>query len=209
MGDDQAVDLQQLIDDANRGDDDARRELFHRAYERLRHLSAKILRRNFSRLRGGLVDPTDVANEVAFRLFRTLDEIKPATVQDFFRLAAQRIRWLLLDLARQTDRAGPKGRHGGQPVESWQSTARSEVPQGLAELYQRIESLPEHEREVVDLLYFHGLNQSETANQMGVTERTVRRYWTTARARLFRALIEGSPPAAAGIALQSDRFDHV
>ena len=205
---DRTVELQRLIDRANRGDQEARRELIHRAYERLRHLSSIILRRNFPRLRGspGLVDTTDVANEIAFRLYHALEEIKPATVQDFFRMAAQRIRWLLLDLARQADRAGPKGRHARQPVASYENTARSDLPRGLADLYEQVEGLPTHEREVVDLLYFHGLTQTETATQMGITERTVRRYWTIARARLFNALKHNLPPEAARITVEAERF---
>jgi RNA polymerase sigma factor (sigma-70 family) len=201
MGNDQTVELQRLIDRANYGDDDARWELIRRAYERLCHLSAMILHRSFPRLIGapGLIDNTDVANEIACRLYHALDEIKPATVQDFFRLAAQRIRWLLFDLAKQADRAGPKGRDDRQPVESYQNAERSEPPGGLAELYEQIEGLPTHEREVVDLLYFHGLTQIETAAHMGVTERTVRRYWTIARARLFQALKDSLAPQAARI----------
>ncbi len=210
MGIDQTAGLQHLIDRANQGDDEARRELIHRVYERLRHLSARILRKSFPRLKGApsLVDASDVANEVAFRLYHALEEIQPATAQDFFRLAAQRIRWLLLDLARKADRAGQQGRDDQQPVESYEHAARSELTQGVAELYQQIESLPTHEREVVDLLYFHGLSQTETATHMGVTERTVRRYWTIARARLFRALKDHLPPVSARLTIESNGLGH-
>ena len=71
-----------------------------------------------------------------------------------------------------------------------------DLPSALAELYRQIELLPENERDVVDLLYFHGLTQAEVASQLGVTERTVRRYWTAARLRLFEALKDVLPPAA-------------
>jgi DNA-directed RNA polymerase specialized sigma24 family protein len=52
----------------------------------------------------------------------------------------------------------------------------------------------------VDLIYFHGLSQAETATQLGVTERTVRRYWTVARLRLFEALKENLPFATGPVA---------
>ena len=96
MTDDQTAALQQLIDRIQRSDDEARLELIGRAYDRLRHLSAVILRRSFPRLKKApvMVDTTDVANESAYRLYQALAEIHPATVRDFFRLAAQRIRWL-------------------------------------------------------------------------------------------------------------------
>ena len=100
-------------------------QLIDRAYERLRHLSAAILRKSFPRLKGAptLVDTTDVADESAFRLYHALAEIRPATVQDFFRLAAQRIRWLLLDLARQADRGGQPTLDDQQRVEGHENAA--------------------------------------------------------------------------------------
>jgi RNA polymerase sigma factor (sigma-70 family) len=199
LGDDQTAELQDLIDRVNQGDDSARMALIDRAYEALRRLSALILRESFPRLKGAptLVDTTDVAHESTYRLYHALAEIRPTTVGDFFRLAAQRIRWLLLDLAREADRAEHVDR---QSAESYENTGRSEPPAVLAAVYEQIEGLPAHEREVVDLIYFHGLSQAETATQMGVTERTVRRYWTVARLRLFEALKENLPPAAGAIA---------
>ena len=120
-------------------------------------------------------------------------------MEESIRGAAQRIRWLLLDMAREADRAGHE-HVDRQSVESYQDSARSDPPAVLAELYQQIEGLPAHEREVVDLIYFHGLSQAETATQLGVTERTVRRYWTVARLRLFESLKEYLPPAAGAVA---------
>lgn len=206
--DDQTAELQELIDRVNQGDDEARMQLIDHAYERLRRLSAVILRKSFPRLKGAptLVDTTDVADESAYRLYHALAEIRPATVRDFFRLAAQRIRWLLLDLARQADRGGQQGLVDRQPVERYENAARSDPPAVLAELYQQIEGLPGQEREVVDLLYFYGLSQAETATQLGVTERTVRRYWTVARVRLFEAMKEILPPAAGRITIESLRI---
>ena len=58
-----------------------------------------------------LVDTTDLANEASLKLFEALADVHPETVPDFFRLAAQRMRWLLLDLARRVDRAA--GAHRG------------------------------------------------------------------------------------------------
>ena len=63
-----------------------------------------------------------------------------------------------------------------------------DAPGAFEALYQQIEALPDKEREVVDLLYFHGLDQSEAAAILGVTERSVRRYWTAARLKLLQAL---------------------
>jgi RNA polymerase sigma factor (sigma-70 family) len=196
MTDDQTAVLQRIIDRMRSGDGEARRELIERAYERLRHLSAVILRRSFPRLKRApaLVDTTDVANESAYRLYQALAEIQPATVRDFFRLAAQKIRWLLLDLAKQVDRGGHESfDDGGRAARGHDDPSAAGSPPVLTALYRHIELLPENERDVLDLLYFHGLTQVEAADHLGVTERTVRRHWTAARARLYKALKEALP----------------
>jgi RNA polymerase sigma-70 factor (ECF subfamily) len=198
MREDHTAALQGLIDRMRQGDEAARKELIARAYERLRHLSAVILRKSFPRMKEApaLLQTTDIANESAYRLYQALEEIHPPTVTDFFRLAAQRIRWLLLDLAKQSDRNGRRAAGDLTPGGDPEDPRRTDPPAGLVELYQQIELLPENERDVVDLLYFHGLSQSEAAAHLGVTERTVRRYWATARLRMYEALKETLPRGA-------------
>lgn len=53
---------------------------------------------------------------------------------------------------------------------------------------------PEHAR-VVEMRFFGGLTQEESAAVLGVTDRTVRRHWDFARAWLYRAM--QAPPASA------------
>jgi RNA polymerase sigma factor (sigma-70 family) len=193
MTEDETAVLQRIIDRMRTGDEEARWELIDRAYERLRQLSAVILRRSFPRLKRApaLVDTTDVANESAYRLYQALAEIQPSTARDFFRLAAQKIRWLLLDLAKQVDRGGHENfDDGGRAVEGHDDSSTAGPPLMLTALYRHIDLLPENERDVLDLLYFHGLTQVEAADHLGVTERTVRRHWTAARAGLYKALKE-------------------
>jgi DNA-directed RNA polymerase specialized sigma24 family protein len=42
--------------------------------------------------------------------------------------------------------------------------------------------------EVVKLRFFVGLENSETAAVLGISEKTVQRHWTFAKAWLFRAM---------------------
>jgi RNA polymerase sigma-70 factor (ECF subfamily) len=189
--------LQTLLTAAAEGDETARQQLIHHAYDRLRCLARMILNTDFPRLKAppALLDTTDVANQTALALFQALDEIRPRTTEDFFRLAAQRIRWLLLDHAKRGDRAARKLRDNAAAVEPGPAQDAS-GPVILAALYQQVEALPEKERAVVDLLYFHGLSQPEAAALLGVTERSVRRYWVSARLKLVAALKDLLPGGA-------------
>jgi RNA polymerase sigma factor (sigma-70 family) len=46
--------------------------------------------------------------------------------------------------------------------------------------------LKPEEREVFTLRWYHGLEQEEIAQAMGVSERTVKRYWKSAKEKLAR-----------------------
>jgi RNA polymerase sigma factor (sigma-70 family) len=178
-------------------DEVARRRLIDGAYERLRALAAVILNQSFPRLKDApaLLQTSDVTNETALAMYQALDELRPATLPDFFRLAAQRIRWLLLDHAKKLDRARRHAADNPPAGEAYDESADEGPPALLAALYRQIDGLPENERSVVDLMYFHGLNQEETATLLGVTERTVRRHWTAARVKLYQGLEDLMPPA--------------
>jgi RNA polymerase sigma factor (TIGR02999 family) len=170
------------------GDPAARHELIACAYQRLRCLAGVILNESFPRLKAAptALETTDVANEAALGMYQVLAEIQPETPRDFFRLAAQRIRWLLLDRAKQLGRACRQLPEN--PPQAVDRAAEASAAPSLEALYQHIDNLPDKEREVVDLLYFHGLSQVEAAAILGVTERSVRRYWTAARLKLLQDL---------------------
>jgi RNA polymerase sigma-70 factor (ECF subfamily) len=53
--------------------------------------------------------------------------------------------------------------------------------------------LPAEEREVFELLWYHGLTQAEAARVLGTTERVVGSRWRRARLRLHRELGDRPP----------------
>ena len=107
MASDPSAVLQGLLARVAAGDQAARHELIGCAYQRLRCLARVILNESFPRLKAApaALETTDVADEAALGMYQVLAEIQPATPRDFFRLAAQRIRWLLIGRAKQIDRA--------------------------------------------------------------------------------------------------------
>jgi RNA polymerase sigma factor (TIGR02999 family) len=190
-----SIQLQDLIARIQQGDEAAWRELIRCAYERLRRLASVVLNKSFPRLKKApaLMDTTDLANETALKLYEMLAEVWPATVPDFFRLTSQRMRWLLLDLARNVDRSQERRRQTAGPEATDPDSEGADPSASLAALYEQMEALPAKEREVVDLLYFHGLSQAEAAALLGVAERTVRRHWAVARVKLFERLKDFLP----------------
>ena len=58
------------------------------------------------------------------------------------------------------------------------------------EFHEQIEALPEPQRELFDLLWYHGLSQQEAADVLQVSTRTVKRAWREARLRLHASFQE-------------------
>jgi len=186
------------------GDDlAARDELVTHACERLR-----VLTRNLSR--GDRVrrfaDTDDVLDGAVIALRYSLLQARPASVAEFLRLAAFHIRRELTRLAREY--YGPTGwarRHVLCPAgESslFGATAywadRDPSPshavfhhEDIARLHSAVDALCDELRDVVDLLWLHGMKQREAANILGVATKTVQRRWIRARLRLHRSLADG------------------
>jgi RNA polymerase sigma-70 factor (ECF subfamily) len=201
MGDavSQTRQIQGWIDRLRAGDESARQELFHCAYQRLLQLTRKMLR-GYPRVRRW-EETDDVMQNAALRLHRTLADVRPATTADFFRLAALNVRRELLDLAKHY--YGPHGQGANyrtpgqgsgpdaQAAPGQNEPAADDDPDRLAawtEFHQRVEMLPDEERDVFGLLWYQGLSQAEAAEVLGVSERTVKRWWQSARLKLHEAL---------------------
>lgn len=102
---DRTRDLQPIIDRMVAGDGTAIPALIDRSCERLRKLTRKMLKSC-----PGVKpweDTDDVQQGAAIRLHRSLEAVKPATVQAFFGLAAVQLRRQLVDLFRHYH--GPEG----------------------------------------------------------------------------------------------------
>ena len=194
--DDHSTQIQRCIDRLRAGDATARDELLARASDRLTRLTRKMLR-DFPRVhRWEQTD--DVLRNAAVRLCRALGEVQPATVADFFRLAAAQIRRELIDLARRySSPHGPGAHHAGAAGAGKASPTRSypadttRDPDRLAawtDFHREVEVLPAEEREVFDLLFYQGLAEAEAAAVLGVAEITIKRRWRAARMRLVEAL---------------------
>jgi len=184
-----SIHLQRLLDRLKQGDDAARNELIGAAYERLRLLARKLLHHDFPRLRH---DTDTILDETVLRLFKAPRECQPPSVREFFTFSAALMRHVLVDLAR---RQKVRRAHEANSVEGHETDGRRPTPfvdsaDGppvcalWAEFHRRVETLPPEEREVVDLHWYQGLAQSETAELLGKTPKAVSRLWLKARVKL-------------------------
>lgn len=190
--------LAQLLAALEGGDQRARQGLVEQADQRLRLLAHHMLQ-NFPGV-GRWEQTDDVLNQALVRLHDSLASVRPESTRHFLNLAAVQVRRVLIDLARKY--AGPEGlganhhsrgatsRSTGQFVDTTQPADEL----AWAEFHERVEALPEEEREVFGLLWYDGLSQADAARVLGVSLRTLKRRWQNARYQLVRAL-EGEPLA--------------
>jgi RNA polymerase sigma factor (sigma-70 family) len=191
----QTVQLQDWVRRMHGGDAAAANELMRAASCRLERLARRMLR-SFPNVRR-MADTADVCQESAYRLLRSLQQIAdpPASVRDFLGLAAAHIRRELLDLARRSRAAKRRGEV------DWNSEEALPVPQAAVtpddelerwcRFHEAVEHLPTEEREVFGLRFYHGWAEQQIAELFAVTERTVRRRWAAACARLMESFPEG------------------
>jgi RNA polymerase sigma-70 factor (ECF subfamily) len=188
------TELQGFLDRMRAGDRPARDELFRRVCGRLERLTRKMLKGFPGVRRWAQTD--DVLQSALVRLLRALEEVHPATVREFFALTTEQIRRELLDLARHYyGPQGPGAKHatgaGSQENPAYEKADLSREPGALAawcEFHEQVSHLPVAEREVVGLLYYQELPQSEAAAILGVTVRTVQRRWHSALLMLHETL---------------------
>jgi RNA polymerase sigma-70 factor (ECF subfamily) len=174
-----------LLRRVSEGDADARERLFTMVYEELRRLARRAMK---SERADHTLQATALVHEAFLRL---ADEtcIKWEDRQHFFRVAAQTMRRILVDHARSL-RASK--RSGGHRTDLTPNLALSDqnVDDILAvdEALARLELLDARQIQVVELRYFAGFTNEETASVLGVNVRTVKRDWQLARAWLHSQL---------------------
>jgi RNA polymerase sigma-70 factor (ECF subfamily) len=130
------------------------RELLDRAVRRLHTLSAAMLYRKYPRLTQPPLNlqVDELLGDVVAGLLTALRTVRPRTVRQFFALATQHMRWQLNDLARRLDNQPPAAALAEGDVAAPLPSSSSGLTPDARRMLQAIDSLPEDEREVFDLL---------------------------------------------------------
>jgi RNA polymerase sigma factor (TIGR02999 family) len=183
-------DITRLIEQWQHGDKAAEDALFEAMYHRLHSIAVQCLK---GEKPGRTVGATALVHEAYLR-FKTSERLQISNRSHFLALAARVMHRILVDRAR----ARQAEKRGNDPVAAQitESLIRTDadadqilgVDRALEQLSQQSGRLAQ----LVELRYFAGYSLEESALVMGLSERTVRRDWQVARARL-RLAIDGTP----------------
>src|SRR5262249_40716825 len=171
------------------GDPHAAGQLLPLVYDELRKLAAQKLAREMP---GQTLEPTALVHEAYLRLAGEDEAQHWDSRGHFFAAAAEAMRRILVELARQKDslkRGGDRDRV--DVVDSL--LAAPEPHEDLVALDTALTKLAETDKqtaELVQLRYFAGLPIREIAEILGIAPRTADRLWALAKAWLHQA-IEG------------------
>jgi RNA polymerase sigma-70 factor, ECF subfamily len=146
------------------------------------------------------LQPTALVSEVCLRLMGRR-KVQWDSRAQFFSFAGKLMRYILIEHARSR-KAAIRG--GGLVMESL--TAALEDPlrppvdlDTILDLHRALSRLEEDDpraAKVVELRYFAGMTEQETAKVLDIAVSTVKRDWDSAKRRLARELDGGSDPAS-------------
>ena len=181
-----------LLAEMRAGQKDALSRLVPLVYKELRRLAGRYMRDEHP---GHALQPTALVHEAYLRL-AAQERASWQNRAQFMGIAGQLMRRLLVDRARRRHAA----KRGGSLLTLDQGigkqcspVAQSDEILAVDEALERLASLDPQQARVVELRYFAGLSEPETAEIMGISQRTVEREWALAKAWLRTQLAEGAP----------------
>lgn len=178
--------LTTILDDLAAGRPQAGEHLLPLVYDELRKLAAARMAQEWDT---STLQPTALVHEAWLRL--TGSEQQTWKNQGhFFAAAAEAMRRILIDHARR--KHALKRQAGNHRVELDKVDIAVQVDSEslllIDEAMQKLEAQDAQCAELVKLRFFVGMGYEEAARALGISERTAKRYWTFARAWLYREL---------------------
>jgi RNA polymerase sigma factor (TIGR02999 family) len=179
-------DVTRILESIEQGDPKAADKLLPLVYGELRKLAASKMAHEAP---NQTLQPTALVHEAWLRL---VGEANPNFTgrAHFFGAAAEAMRRILIDKARRKRAL----RHGGNQqrvdLEAIEVAGPGDDDELLAvnEAIDKLAAIHAVQAEVVKLRCFVGMTNAETAQALGLSERTVKYYWTHARAWLIREM---------------------
>lgn len=179
-------DLTGLLNLGLAGDPAANEHAFGAVYDELRHSALRAVRRGGD---GLTLSPTALVSEVYLKL----GESAPRSVNDrahFYSLAARAMRQVLIDHQRgkYALKRGGDVLHVELTAEPFGDSGDSLDYFALEQALEALKAVDKRAASVVDWHFFSGLNFLEIAELLGISDKTARRDWDSARAFLLLQL---------------------
>ena len=175
-----------LLKRIDAGDRDAVGELLPLVYHELRALAAARL---IGERAGHTLQATALVHEAWLRL---AGKTHPQWTdrQHFFRAAATVMRYILVDHARQRKRRKRGSGAVRVPLDEQLAAFEERAIDLLAldEALEKLENIAPRQTDIIELRFFAGLTTKETAETLGISERTAHADWSLARAWLLREI---------------------
>lgn len=144
------------------------------------------------------LQPTVLVNDILLQLLGKDETINFTDREHFFKVASQSMRWLVVDHFRRKHSEKRGGKQVHISLDEVLSEEHNQEPVyieannidfiALDSALTQLASLYPREAKVVELRYYVGLSEAQTAEILGVSERSVRRDWVFAKAWLLEKL---------------------
>ncbi len=172
--------ITELLKAWSSGDTQALEKLVPLVDDELRKIAHNYMRNERS---GHILQTTALVNEALIKLIR--ENISWENRKQFYALVAKRMRQVLVDYARRTERA--------DYVDVDDAVIPDETPKEVLMLDQaltKLASIDQRKETIVECRYFIGLKLEEIAELLGIGQSTVEREWRFARSWLKREMSE-------------------
>ena len=179
-------DVTQILNAVQSGNTHAAGELLPLLYHELRQIAASKMANEAA---GHTLQPTALVHEAWLRLVGGDQRAWPSRAY-FFAAAAEAMRRILVDNARRKQSL----KHGGGLQRVDPTHLEVAVPEddstvlAVSEALDRLAAEDPQCAELIKLRFFAGLPNVEAARILGIAERTAKRTWAYARARLYEEL---------------------
>ena len=175
----------QLLCAWREGDQSALEKLIPIVYQDLRRVARRHL---LGERAGHSLQPTALVHEAYMRLV-DYQHVEWQDRAHFFAVSAQLVRRILVDHARRRNlKRGAGVPHVPLELTPLMGSGRSKDLVALDEALNQLARMDTRKAKVVELRFFGGLSVDETAAALGISDATVMRDWTSAKAWLYREL---------------------
>ncbi|HEY2017532.1 MAG TPA: ECF-type sigma factor [Bryobacteraceae bacterium] len=186
MGPSRPGEITLLLNRVSAGEPEEYNRLAELVYAELRRIASQVM---VAESRDQTIQPTMIATDAYLRLVdRTSRNWQNRA--HFFAAAAQAMRRIMVDYGRRRHslkRGGTSRRVDLDEAEKLSDDMGVDVL-ALDEALTRLEALDRRQSQIVEMRYFSGLTEEETAAVLGIGLRTVKREWAVAKAWLHAEL---------------------